>query len=225
MTAGLVAYKLCDRQYDCEDCPFDAAFRGGPRGAEEKSPPAATLAKWEFRPDRRYHRCHAWVLTIDGRQTRYGVDVFAGRLLSRITTVVLPPPGSALQRGRPACWVSDRGELLPLPAPLAGSVLRVNNRVQHDPSLLATDPYGAGWLLELLGDQDPEGQPDLVAAQEHQEHTAAQVERLRRRVTRGSARDTDEIGSTLLDGGEPLPDVRRLLGVERYHRLLHEFLG
>ena len=26
MVAGVVAYKLCDRNYDCEKCPFDEAM-------------------------------------------------------------------------------------------------------------------------------------------------------------------------------------------------------
>jgi len=28
MLADVVAYKLCDREYDCEHCPFDRALRG-----------------------------------------------------------------------------------------------------------------------------------------------------------------------------------------------------
>ena len=28
MLAGNVDYKLCDREYDCDECPFDLAIRG-----------------------------------------------------------------------------------------------------------------------------------------------------------------------------------------------------
>lgn len=28
MSAGLVAYKLCDRGFECDGCPFDRAMRG-----------------------------------------------------------------------------------------------------------------------------------------------------------------------------------------------------
>jgi hypothetical protein len=28
MQAGVVGYKLCDREFDCDRCPFDAALRG-----------------------------------------------------------------------------------------------------------------------------------------------------------------------------------------------------
>lgn len=38
MQAGVVGYKLCDREFDCDQCPFDAALRGqaldGWRGRE-----------------------------------------------------------------------------------------------------------------------------------------------------------------------------------------------
>lgn len=27
MLAGVLTYRLCDRQYDCEHCPLDAALR------------------------------------------------------------------------------------------------------------------------------------------------------------------------------------------------------
>jgi hypothetical protein len=31
MQAGVVSYKLCDRRFDCERCPFDMAIRDADR--------------------------------------------------------------------------------------------------------------------------------------------------------------------------------------------------
>ena len=39
-------------------------------------------------------------------------------------------------------------------SPLAGVVVAVNTAVQDDPSLLNSDPYGDGWMIELRVD-DP----------------------------------------------------------------------
>lgn len=41
MSAGLVAYKLCDRGFECEGCPFDRAMRGAlpPRPRPEDEEP------------------------------------------------------------------------------------------------------------------------------------------------------------------------------------------
>lgn len=44
MSAGLISFKLCDREGECESCPFDRAMRGLPPLApdfrEEKPRPA-----------------------------------------------------------------------------------------------------------------------------------------------------------------------------------------
>ncbi len=37
MSAGLVAFKLCDREGECEGCPFDRAMQGA-----RSEPPAAS---------------------------------------------------------------------------------------------------------------------------------------------------------------------------------------
>lgn len=39
MTAGVINYRLCDREFECESCPFDAAIRGrGRRPVAPRSP-------------------------------------------------------------------------------------------------------------------------------------------------------------------------------------------
>lgn len=39
--------------------------------------------------------------------------------------------------------------VLDLVAPLSGEVVRVNNLVMEDPSIIIDDPYGDGWILEI----------------------------------------------------------------------------
>ena len=60
MTAGLVAYKLCDRDFDCEHCPLDAALRGDLRSLPHGVPlPSAYTAT--FPEDRLYSSGHLWL--------------------------------------------------------------------------------------------------------------------------------------------------------------------
>ena len=43
MTAGVISYKLCPLNFNCEECEFDAAMQRQKyrsEGPEEKSPPA-----------------------------------------------------------------------------------------------------------------------------------------------------------------------------------------
>lgn len=223
MTAGLVAYKLCDRAYDCEHCPLDTALRGATtppsRGERGRHQPM-----WVFRPDRQYHTKHGWVLRLDDRRVRYGLDVFAARLLSHISQVVLPTPKTRVCRGEAACWVKDAEELIPLAAPISGIVGKVNHQVQTLPHSICGSPYDDGWLLEILHDQDPTEDESLLGAVRMQVQSNRQLGLLRAQAARYLPHDRT-VGPTLLDGGELVKDLWRVLGSQRYHDLVRPLIS
>jgi glycine cleavage system H protein len=224
MTAGLVAYKLCDRDYDCDDCPLHAALRGTDPGTERQGEGARTRpGRWEFPADRLYHTSHTWVLKIDEMTARLGLDLLAARLLGHVNALVLPAARAPLHKGRVAFWLRCEAELVPLPAPLDGTLLRVNPEVQADPELMTRFPYEEGWLAEVRIREPLQSQRNLFAAPEARQRTARQLRILRRQVSRTLARSA-QVGPTLADGGERLTDLRCILGSPRYRRLLLRFL-
>jgi len=223
MTAGLVAYHLCDRGFNCDDCPLDLALRGR-AGPVDGQAADQCGTSFEFPSDRRYHQCHLWVSPVEGPHLRCGIDVFAARLLDRVSSVVFPTVHSRLERGRPACWVTDEGTPIPLQSPVEGTVLSVNGKVQQDPSLIGRSPYDEGWLFEVRCETDPESQPDLLPAERMRKRTERELKRLHGEVRRHLSAN-EGVGHTLADGGEPVTDLRRILGVKRYHRLVQRILG
>jgi glycine cleavage system H protein len=243
MTAGLVAYKLCDRGFDCDGCPFDRALRGGPAvaggplagerpAARPPRPPQPT--SWAFPADRRYHPAHTWVADLGGDRVRIGLDGFAARLLGHVGAVILPPPGSRLREGRCACWLEDGGEPIPLRAPVGGTVRRRNGEVRRRPALATADPYDLGWLMDLdLGGADAEraggGEPvrgwRLVDAATARSLAERRLAELAREIAGAAGETAKEVGPTLADGGEPRTDLRTLLGADRFRRLALRYLG
>jgi glycine cleavage system H protein len=223
MTAGLVAYKLCDREYDCDSCPLDQALRGGEGHAVPADIMTADAPRWEFRSDRHYHTSHGWIQQVKPGHCRYGLDVFAGRLLGHASSVVLPTIGSSVSEGRPVCWVVDESEVIPLHAPVTGTVESANQEVQASPSLLATSPYDAGWLLGIHCASDPAEAAGLLSAQEMQNRTESELRMLHEEGLQDMCEDA-VVGPTLADGGEPIGDLRRVLGPERFHKLIMRFL-
>ena len=223
MTAGLVAYKLCDREYDCEDCPLDQALRGERRKAAPLDLTPEAVIWWEFRPDRYYHASHGWIQQIKPGHCRYGLDVFAGRLLGHASSVILPATGTDVSEGRPACWVVDESEVIPLHAPISGRVEGANQEVQASPSLLGTSPYDDGWLLDIHCDDDPAEAEGLLSARQMQDRTESELRTLHEEGLRDMLEDA-VVGPTLADGGEPIGDLRRMLGPERFHELIKRFL-
>ncbi|MDH3284704.1 MAG: hypothetical protein OEQ13_08180, partial [Acidobacteriota bacterium] len=67
MSAGLVAYRLCDRDFDCEHCPLDAGLRGGAPslGTPVPADAAENDVQVVFPPDRSYTEGHLWLRTTD----------------------------------------------------------------------------------------------------------------------------------------------------------------
>jgi glycine cleavage system H protein len=53
-------------------------------------------------------------------------------------------------------------------APVSGEVIEVNPAVEADPSLVNTDPYGAGWIFKLKVTK-PDQLPSLLTPQAYGE--------------------------------------------------------
>jgi len=228
MTAGLVAYKLCDRDFDCDHCPLDAALRGtvteqphdpGPKGL---NPNGSKV--WDFPGDRRYHPSHTWAMGIGGGRVRVGVDAFAARILGHVNSLVLSAERGRLHRGQVFCWLSDESGLIPLLAPVTGRVVLRNEQVQKKPGLVTESFYDDGWLLDVecgkaLGDVS-----GLLSADRMRERSGQQLGRINETIRRSVENGRTAVGATLPDGGVPITDLRRVLGERKYRRLILRFL-
>jgi glycine cleavage system H protein len=211
-TAGVLAYRLCDRDYDCDACPLHAALRGGP--VTESAQQVAALT---FPDDCLYHRGHGWIRPEEEGTAVFGLDALAARLLAPAGSIVLPAEGAELTAGGPACWLREDGELIPVQAPASGVVLSANTEVQQDPSLLVRSPYDRGWLLRIRLAHPERPPKDLFDGGEAARRAEEAMARIRDRAVAGTT-------ATLPDGGELVPELRRVLGVERYARVIGELL-
>ncbi|MFC1500451.1 glycine cleavage system protein H [Candidatus Zixiibacteriota bacterium] len=224
MTAGLIAWKLCERELDCQACPLDAAIQSRSRRMERSGFRDHDPAEWEFPDDRSYHPTHSWIQRVGNDRVRFGVDVFASRLLARATSVILPPVRSQVRRDRAACWIVEDAELVPIPAPMTGIVHEINTILQYDPSLIGSHPYSDGWLFEIAGEESAEIQEEMIEAGEMREQSQDQLAELREYVLQEVSEHAD-IGRTAADGGEPIADLHRILPTEKYLALILRYIG
>ena len=96
----------------------------------------------------RYTRQHEWVL-VDGESARIGITDLAQDALGNIVHVRLPEVGQSVQSGASAVEVESSKSVSDIYSPVAGSVVLINESLATQPSLLNSDPYGAGWLYEV----------------------------------------------------------------------------
>ncbi|MBX3374081.1 MAG: glycine cleavage system protein GcvH [Phycisphaeraceae bacterium] len=98
--------------------------------------------------DCRFTESHEWVRT-DGDIVTLGITRFAADELTDVTYVELRPAGTTVGAGDPIGEVESVKTTSDVYAPVSGTVVEINDAVVRDPSLVNSDPYGAGWLVRL----------------------------------------------------------------------------
>lgn len=98
---------------------------------------------------------HEWLET-DGEVAKVGVTAFASDALGDVVYVELPQVGTTLTAGSTCGEIESTKSVSDLFAPVDGEVLEVNEAVVSEPSLLNTDPFGAGWLFRMTVTGSPE---------------------------------------------------------------------
>lgn len=228
MSAGVLSYRLCDREFDCEHCLLDKALHGG----DSESAPAWTPGEWGpsgyrlFPQDRHFSTSHTWALPLGSESVRVGVDALVAWLLSEATGMEFPAVGTWLERGDVAATLFTKGGKLTIPAPISGEVSGHNEAAQGCPELVVSAPYGAGWLVDMTV------APSRKNKQLAQLLCGPDMEKLSRSHLHSFHRRTDDllsarparVGATMADGGKALTDPRTMLGPARYLKLVQELL-
>jgi glycine cleavage system H protein len=96
----------------------------------------------------RYTPEHEWVAP-GGPVVKVGITYFAQDALGDIVYVQLPEPGTAVEVGQAFGEVESTKSVSEIYAPVSGTVVARNDRLADEPELINTDPYGAGWLVEI----------------------------------------------------------------------------
>jgi glycine cleavage system H protein len=117
--------------------------------------------------DLKYTDEHEWVaVSSDGGRAiaRVGVTDYAQQQLGDVVFVQLPDVGQRADAGAPVGEVESTKSVSEIFAPVSGEVVAVNEELEEQPELINSDPYGAGWLLEIAVD-DPGAVEDLLDAE------------------------------------------------------------
>jgi glycine cleavage system H protein len=123
--------------------------------------------------DRRYTDQHEWALVqgAEGAATvvRVGITDHAQDALGDIVFVQLPEVGADVAPGNPIGEVESTKSVSDVYSPVAGVVTAVNDALTDAPETVNSDPYGAGWLVEVEV-TGPAGDPtaDLLDAAAYQ---------------------------------------------------------
>ena len=99
--------------------------------------------------DLHYTAEHEWVRRSGEDTVRIGITDFAQSALGDVVFVQLPDAGSEVAAGESFGEVESTKSVSDLYAPVSGKVVAVNSELESNPQLVNSDPYGAGWLLDV----------------------------------------------------------------------------
>lgn len=121
--------------------------------------------------DLRYTAEHEWVAGDGGEPLRVGITDFAQQALGDIVYVQLPDEGTVVQAGESLGEVESTKSVSEIYAPVSGTVVARNGKLADEPELINSEPYGAGWLVQIQA-ADPAAVGELLDAAAYQELTA-----------------------------------------------------
>jgi glycine cleavage system H protein len=251
MTAGLLSYKLCKYDLQCERCPLDWELRnlsltpsfgptaspdgrnigceeGGPTPPREKERPreeflGEDLSLLDVKGFLFYHPGHTWVKVEKADEVRVGLDCFLRRIVGKVKVIVLPLPGRLCRRGENLCSIIHEEGILHVVFPVSGSILSVNQKLRDQPDLVSKDPLGDGFLLTLKPKNLQRDQKYLFFGEAALSWYQKELERFKAAVV-SELSGQEGIGITMQDGGMRLREIRTLVDPERYIRLVSAFL-
>lgn len=104
--------------------------------------------------DLKYTTEHEWVRSPGeaANSVRIGITHFAQDALGDIVYVSLPEVGSDIASGDAVGELESTKSVSDLYAPLSGKVVARNDALDSTPELVNSDPYGEGWLIEIVPD-------------------------------------------------------------------------
>jgi glycine cleavage system H protein len=164
------------------------------------------------------HPLHGWA-RIEGTDTTVGGDDLIQATLGPVEDIEMPPVGARLREGSPLLRLYRDGRHLDVRSPVTGIVLATNRTLKWDPHQVNRDPYGAGWLVRMRGEDLRRERKRLLRGDEARQWFRREVDRLVSRL------GTEEAVPTLPDGGILVDELHRFIDRAHWNHLVEEFFG
>ena len=119
-----------------------------------------------------YTEDHEWAL-VEGDIVTVGITNHAQDSLGDVVFVELPELEQELGNGDSLGVVESVKAVSDLYSPCDGIVVEVNERLNDEPELINSDPYGDGWILKVKI-SDPEAVAHLMYSETYDQYVEAE---------------------------------------------------
>jgi glycine cleavage system H lipoate-binding protein len=246
MSAGIVNYKLCNQEFDCEVCEFDKVMRGilapqGQPGEQFSLAPGqstqqnaageiqeminrylyALFSGCQLHMDRCYHPSHLWYKSSGNSTIQVGADTLLLKILEPVDRIVLPQTGETYSAGQLIAWIVRKEQILPLHSALKGTVTEINPVFLTGgfKRVMSDD----SWLFKMEGEGLPQTVLQMCSNLRGLQSYSQKVGIIKSHL-KNAFRDKQklQIGPTLADGGSILIGLEKVLGEGEFSKLIEE---
>jgi len=119
----------------------------------------------------RYFSGHTWAKR-EGEFARVGITDFAQEQLGEIVYVDIPSLNQTIGKNEVFGSIEALKTVSDLLMPLSGTVIEENKELLKNPTLVNTDPYGAGWIIKVKVSR-PEQWDTLLMADQYTQLTVS----------------------------------------------------
>ncbi len=238
MTAGVINYKLCDMNFQCEKCEFNKVMQRM-LPAREMATPAPAPARPENQTvnhlidnylyqmfsdckislDRYHHSSHFWFKIESPQRVQMGIDKLFIKMLEPVERIIVPEVEETFRPGQLIAWIVRQGKTLPLYSPVEGKITEVNPLLDQEDFRFVLNQEA--YFFKMEGKDIAQSIqylcPDMLGLECFSKKVYLLREFLYRRF---QAEAISEVGTTLQDGGTFQNDLEKVLG----HRLYQEFI-
>jgi len=109
----------------------------------------------------KYSEDHEWVDEKEDDLVVIGITGFAQEQLGDLVYVELPEVGDECSRGENISVIESVKAASDLVAPVSGSIIEVNSRLEDEPEIVTEDSMGEGWFIKVKL-SNPEELNDLM---------------------------------------------------------------
>jgi glycine cleavage system H protein len=121
--------------------------------------------------DLAYTEEHEYVRKAADGTVEIGITDYAQGELGDIVYIELPKVGAKFAKHDVFGTIEAVKAVSELFSPIAGEVIAINERLDKEPALVNSDPYGAGWMIKVRPDNASDLR-SLMAADAYQKQIA-----------------------------------------------------
>lgn len=246
MDAGLVNYKLCDKNFECDGCPFDRVMRTEHHPFAERAVMQSDteavhtvqrdnsdamfddvihhligpLKRTALPNDRLYFSNHSWLQKLEDGRCRIGLNGYVSHLVQPIMAAIVSNTPSRIEKDSPFAWFIRDDQTYTIHSSVAGIVTETNGALSAKPSLVTSDPYDRGWLITIDPRDASEESARYFTADDFRVRLNTDISKMESLLLSTLAKQRKEIGTSMFDGGFRIETIEQFIGEKRYDQLL-----